>query len=55
MMPKMLPAQGSVRREKAMEIGIIPRLWNDLLRTVTERDDIVSSFGFNPRVEMYAS
>lgn len=48
MMPAM-PEQGpSMRKRHSKEMGIIPRLWNDLLATVQWRESIDEDWGMQP-------
>ncbi len=46
--PAVMPRQASPKKTTSFEIGIIPRLWNDLLRTVTQREAIDDDFGLRP-------
>jgi len=47
-MPAMLPDGPSVRKRHSKEMGIIPRLWNDLLSTLTWRESIDEDWGMQP-------
>lgn len=51
--PAMLPRQPSPKRVVVSEVGIIPRLWNDLLMTVNQREAPDEDFGVNPMVRPY--
>lgn len=52
--PSMMPRQASPKRiASGGEIGIIPRLWNDCLRTIGSREGIHSSMGINPIIRGY--
>lgn len=46
--PKSYPRQASPYKERTAELGIIPRLWNDLLKTVSQRENIDEDFTVNP-------
>lgn len=49
-MPGQMPHYpGSPRKMRVIEPGIIPRLWNDLLITVDQREGIDDDFGIRPR------
>ena len=48
MMPAMLPDGQSARKRHSKEMGIIPRLWNDLLSTVNWRESIDEDWGMQP-------
>lgn len=48
MQPAMMPRQASPKRTSNFEIGIIPRLWNDLLKTINQREAIDEDFGLRP-------
>lgn len=53
--PSMLPRQGvSNRRQLDYEPGIIPRLWNDLLTTISAKENVDEDFSINPVVRSYS-
>lgn len=43
----------SVGRERMMSIGIIPRLWNELLTTISQKENVDEDFSINPVVRNY--
>lgn len=47
-MPNIQPKMPSPSKNIQREIGIIPRLWNELLSTIEEREFIDENFGINP-------
>jgi hypothetical protein len=51
--PAMLPRQPSPKRVVTTEIGIIPKLWNDLLMTMNQREAPDDDFSINPLVRSY--
>lgn len=48
MQPAILPRQGSPVKIRSSEVGIIPRLWNDLLRTVSQREHVDEDLALSP-------
>lgn len=46
--PMPMPRQPSPKRTEIFEVGIIPRLWNDLLHTISQREAIDEDFSVNP-------
>lgn len=48
MQPAMLPRQGSPTKIRSAEVGVIPRLWNDLLRTVSQREHVDEDLAISP-------
>lgn len=48
MQPAMLPRQGSPVKIRSAEIGLLPRLWNDLLRTVSQREHVDEDIAIAP-------
>lgn len=52
--PAMIPRQPSPRRQRMLEVGIIPRLWNELLSTVSAKEGTDEDFGINPVVRSYS-
>lgn len=48
MSPAMLPRQGSPTKIRSAEVGVIPRLWNDLLRTVSQREHVDEDLALSP-------
>lgn len=53
MVAQPLPRQMSPKRTISFEIGIIPRLWNDLLLTVKQREAVDEDFSINPVMRSY--
>lgn len=49
-MTSFMPQQPGVNRKLQFETAIIPRLWNDLLRTVSQREAIDEDFSMAPTV-----
>jgi len=47
-MSAFMPQQPSINRKLQFETAIIPRLWNDLLRTVSQREAIDEDFALTP-------
>lgn len=45
--------QSSPHKSRVMEQGVIPKLWNDLLRTVSQRENGDEDFSINPVVRRY--
>ncbi len=54
-MPAALPRQASPKKTTLFEVGIIPQLWNDLLTTVSQKENIDESFSVNPIVRPYTN
>lgn len=54
MQPMMIPRQPAPRKVRSYEMGIIPRLWNDLLRLETQREGVDEDFSINPLVRNYS-
>jgi Putative Ig domain len=52
--PMMMPRQQSPVRQPMMEIGILPRLWNELLQTISERENVDEDFNINPVIRAYS-
>ncbi len=55
MAPAIMPRQGSPKKVRSFEMGIIPRLWNDLLATRAEREHSDEDFSINPVVRRYTA
>lgn len=54
-MPSQMPPQRGVGRRRNMtEVGIIPRLWNDLLSTISAHEGSDEDFSINPVVRAYS-
>lgn len=53
--PAVMPRQASPRKHQMFEVGIIPRLWNDLLATISQRENVDEDFSINPIVRSYTS
>jgi hypothetical protein len=52
--PTMIPRQPSPKRQKMFEVGILPRLWNELLSTVSQKEGSDEDFGINPLIRAYS-
>lgn len=52
-MPMPMPRQMSPKRTSMFEVGIIPRLWNDLLTTFNMREAVDEDFNINPIYRAY--
>ena len=50
-----MPRQAEPKRRIQQEVGIIPRLWNELLKTVSQRENIDEDFGINPLIRPYTA
>lgn len=49
------PAMGpSPRKMRTSEMGIIPRLWNNLLHTMSEQEGVDEDFSINPIMRSYS-
>jgi hypothetical protein len=53
--PSLMPKQAGVRQPVSLEQGIIPALWNDLLRTTSQREAPDDDWGMSPRVQQYTA
>lgn len=54
--PAMIPRQpGSPRKIRMAEVGMIPRLWNELLATASQHENVDEDFGINPVIRPYSS
>lgn len=56
--PAIMPRpmrHSSTKKVLSHEMGIIPRLWNDLLRTYSQRENVDEDFSINPIVRPYTS
>lgn len=51
--PMPLPRQPGPKKTLMFEVGIIPRLWNDLMLTISERENVDEDFSLNPIVRPY--
>lgn len=54
MQPQMVPRQPTIKKTSMFEMGIIPRLWNDLLTTVSQQENVDEDFGINPTMRAYS-
>lgn len=54
-MPMPMPRQPSPKRTHIFEVGIIPRLWNDLLLTISQRENVDEDFAINPIRREYSN
>lgn len=53
-MPPQYPRQGSPIRQIISEPGIIPKLWNELLSTISAKENGDEDFSINPVVRPYS-
>lgn len=53
--PGQGPTAGTPRRRVMSETGIIPRLWNDLLGTISSKENVDEDFSINPIVRYYSN
>lgn len=53
--PMPMPRQPSPKKTIQFEMGIIPRLWNDLLLTIRQREAVDEDFSINPIQRSYTS
>lgn len=51
--PMPMPRQG--QHARVFEYGIIPKLWNDLLKTIRQRENVDEDFSINPVVRKYTN
>lgn len=51
--PVPMPRQNTPHSSRVFEYGIIPKLWNDLLKTVKQRENADEDFSINPVVRRY--
>lgn len=51
--PMMMPRQQSPKKQPMLEIGIIPRLWNELLTTISQKENVDEDFSVNPVIRAY--
>lgn len=51
--PMPMPRQPSPYKTRTFEYGVIPKLWNDLLKTLNQREHVDEDFGINPVVRRY--
>jgi hypothetical protein len=52
--PSMMPRQPSPKRQLMLETGMIPRLWNELLTTISMKEAPDEDFSINPVVRNYS-
>lgn len=53
--PMPIPRQPGPKKTLMFEVGIIPRLWNDLLTTISQKENVDEDFSLNPVVRPYTS
>lgn len=46
---------GQPRKTRVVDFGIIPRLWNDLLKTYSQREQVDEDFSLNPIYRAYTA
>lgn len=51
--PMPIPRQKAPKKTIQFEAAIIPRLWNDLLQTIDQRENVDEDFSINPVVRSY--
>jgi hypothetical protein len=52
-MPAQIPNYPGPKKRDMTELGIIPRLWNDLLMTISQRENVDEDFSINPVMRQY--
>lgn len=52
--PSPAMRQSTPKKVQMMEVGIIPRLWNDLLTTVSQQENVDEDFSINPVIRAYS-
>lgn len=53
--PPVVPRGGySSKKLQLTEVGIIPRLWNDLLTTISQKENVDEDFNINPVIRPYS-
>lgn len=53
--PPVVPQGGPTSKKLLMTgIGIIPRLWNDLLTTISQKENVDEDFNINPVIRPYS-
>lgn len=52
--PPMVPSQPTSKKLRQESVGIIPRLWNDLLTTRSQKENVDEDFGINPMIRPYS-
>jgi len=52
--PAQLPRQSTPKKVPIVEVGIIPRLYNDLLTTVSQQENTDEDFSINPVIRAYS-
>jgi len=55
MIPSQMPRQSTPKKTIVHEVGIIPRLWNDLLTTVSQQENTDEDFSINPVIRAYSN
>lgn len=55
MAPTAMPRQYSTKKTYVQELGMIPRLWNELLITIDRREAIDEDFGMAPIMRRFTS
>lgn len=51
--PIGIPRQATPKKVPMIETGIIPRLWNDLLTTISQQENVDEDFSINPVIRAY--
>jgi hypothetical protein len=51
--PSQIPNYPGPKKRDMTELGIIPRLWNDLLQTISQRENVDEDFSINPVARRY--
>lgn len=52
--PAAIPRQATPKKVPMIETGIIPRLWNDLLTTISQQENVDEDFSINPVIRAYS-
>lgn len=52
--PPKAPTGGAPKRWLSQDVGIIPRLWNELLSTTSQKENVDEEFSINPLVRPYS-
>lgn len=54
-MPAQMPRMATSKKVHMADMGIIPRLWNELLTTISQKENIDEEFSINPLQRMYTN
>ena len=53
--PSAMPKQATPRKVLSSEVGILPRLWNELMKRYNQREAVDEDFSVNPANRYYTS